>query len=261
MRQSIQTDLEPSILWLSDEQISGLYTSEYWNNQEEEKKKEWWIQDGGYSRLWAYLAKSKLLEDYTYAELFIKNNYGNFNLNIVDLASGIGWCAALLSKLSCVEQVNSVDISLHRMELFPYAIDMLGGEPRKIKRYIGSFYETKFPKDSVDIVFLMQAFHHADKPFQLLVEIGRILKISGCAIIVGEPNIKWNNMFRRFLSELIKKRKLHTSRRNLFPPDPVLGDHYWRQSEYRFMAEAAGFSCNQQLLPSGELMYILKKVQ
>ena len=147
------------------------------------------------------------------------------------------------------------------MELFPYAIDMLGGEPRKIKRYIGSFYETKFPKDSVDIVFLMQSFHHADKPFQLLVEIGRILKISGCAIIVGEPNIKWNNMFRRFLSELIKKGKLHTSRRNLFPPDPVLGDHYWRPSEYRFMAEAAGFSSNQQLLPSGELMYILKKVQ
>lgn len=210
MRQSNETYLEPSIQWLSDEQISGLYTSEYWNNQEEEKKKEWWIEDGDYSRLWAYLTKSKLLEDYLHAERFIKKNYDNkLNLNIADLASGIGWCSALLSKLSFVEQVNSVDISLHRMELFPYAIDMLGGEPLKIKRYIGSFYETKFSKDSVDIVFLMQAFHHASKPFQLLVEIGRILKISGCAIIVGEPNIKWNNMFRRFLSELIKRGKLH----------------------------------------------------
>lgn len=72
MKQSNETYLEPPISWLSDEQISGLYTSEYWNNQEEEKKKPWWIKDGDYSCLWAYLTNSKLLEDYLHAERFIK---------------------------------------------------------------------------------------------------------------------------------------------------------------------------------------------
>ncbi len=83
----------------------------------------------------------------------------------------------MLSKESKVSEVVTIEFSRHRLDiLFPYSIDMLQGKPEKIKRYMGSFNDIQLKSNEFDIVFMAQAFHHADRPLALLSEIDRILR-------------------------------------------------------------------------------------
>jgi SAM-dependent methyltransferase len=252
--------LKPSIYCLSENDLSQIYSSDYWNDISKEKNKEWWIKDGNYEKLWAYLKATKLFDDYCAAEIKLKNLFHGKKIIVADLAAGIGWTSALLSKLDIVEEVNCVEISKHRLDLLcQFAIDMFNGQAHKFNRYIGSFYSTKFADESIDVVFMSQAFHHADKPFFLLQEVSRILKNNGIAIIIGEPYIDAKLIIRRFLSAWMKQRRLLTNFHDLFPPDPVSGDHYYRVSDYFFLATALGFYCEVERLPSGDAMYFFQK--
>jgi ubiquinone/menaquinone biosynthesis C-methylase UbiE len=136
---------------------------------------------------------------------------------------------------------------------------MFNGDSTKINRYVGSFYNIKLQDESIDVAILSQAFHHAERPSDLLQEIHRILKRTGVVYIFGEHFIDWKKILWRFLSILLKKRKLIINFRELFPTDPVLGDHYYKISDYFKMAEAAGFSCTVDILPSGQALYTLYK--
>ena len=254
-------NLTPTVYWLTDHEIKNIYTSELWNDIEQEKKTKshWWIIDNNFNKLWDYLKSSKLYYDYIAGEKKLKK-FINANATVVDLAAGIGWTSALLSKLDEVKEVNCVEISKHRLELIcPKAIEMFEGKPEKIKRYVGSFYSTKFKDESADVVFMSQAFHHADKPFELLQETHRILKKRGIVIIIGEPYKNLFKIFKRFIYFLIKHRKISLNFRELFPVHPVQGDHIYRVSDYFFISESVGFSCKTEPLPSGDRMYILEK--
>jgi ubiquinone/menaquinone biosynthesis C-methylase UbiE len=253
--------LKPVIYWISENDLGRIYTSDYWNNISEEKNKEWWIKDGNYEKLWTYLKATKLYDDYYAAEVRLKKLFHGKKIIVADLAAGIGWTSALLSKLDIVEEVNCVEISKHRIDLLcQSAIDMFDGKAYKLNRFVGSFYSTKFADDSIDVVFMSQAFHHADKPFFLLQEVSRVLKKNGLAIIIGEHYIDMKLIFKRFFSVLVKQRKLLTNFHDLFQPDPILGDHFYRVSDYFFLATALGFSCEVERLPSGDAMFILRKI-
>lgn len=254
-------NLSPTVFWLSDAELNELYTADYWNDIDSEKNKVWWIQSGDYEKLWEYLRSSKLYDDYCAAESKLENLCRGRKVVVADIAAGIGWTSALLSKLSIVKEIHCVDLSRHRIDILCCsAIDMFKGEPLKINRYVGSFYSTKFSDDSVDVVFLSQAFHHADRPFFLLQEIDRILKRDGVALIIGEHYIGWFRVIRRFFSLLMREGTFSTSFHEMFQPDSVMGDHYYRVSDYFFMATAFGLSCEVERLPSGDAMYILRKI-
>lgn len=255
---SIQ-NLRPTVYWLSDEEIKKIYTAEFWNDLEQEKPKHWYIIDNNFDKLWKHLKSSKLYDDYLVGERIIKNNLRS-NLTVMDLAAGIGWTSALISKLENVKEVNSLDISKHRINLIcPKSIEMFEGKPEKINRYVGSFYSTKFKNESADIVFMSQAFHHADQPFKLLEETYRILKKDGVVIIIGEPYKNLYKIFKRFIYFFIKNKRVTFNFRELFPIHPVLGDHIYRVSDYFFISEALGFCCEMEKLPSNDCMYILRK--
>ena len=139
--------------WITDEELSFITTSSYWNDVEEEMKKPMWIVDGDYKKCLNYLKSSKLLYEYQIAEKFVKEFSGR-DLKIADIAAGIGWTSALLSKLPFVEEVHAVDISKHRLgSLFEHSIKMISGEEKKIYRYLGNFYDLRFDDKSMDIIF------------------------------------------------------------------------------------------------------------
>ena len=245
--------------WLSDEELETIYTSSYWNDIEEEKKKEWWIEDGNYKKCIDYLNSSKLLYEYQQAEKFI-NNFEGQAIRVADLAAGIGWTSALLSKLPNVSEVHAVEISKHRIgSLFEHSFKMLSGENNKIFRYLGSFYDLQFDDKSIDIIFMSQAFHHADKPFKLLFECDRVLKDYGRIILVGEHYIGIKKIIRRFLSILIRQKKVTINFYEMFKPDQVLGDHYYRCSDYYFMFGSMGYDVQHKQLESGKVIYIADK--
>jgi ubiquinone/menaquinone biosynthesis C-methylase UbiE len=249
------------ISWLSDEELNKIYTSEYWNDIEEEKKKEWWIEDGNYEKCKNYLQTSSLLHEYEMSEVFI-TNFKRENIKIADLASGIGWTSALISKIKNVEEVHSVEISKHRIHsLFEHSIKMLSGDSAKIWRYLGSFYDLKFDNNSLDIIYMSQAFHHSDAPLKLLHECDRVLKEDGRIILVGEHYIGIKKIIKGFLRNTLKKRKPDFNFYNIFEPDPILGDHYYRVSDYQFMFNSMGYTLHYQKLSNGNVIYVADKIK
>lgn len=245
--------------WLSDEELRTIYTAAYWNDIEEEKKKPWWIEDGGYEVCRQYLERSKLMREYQQAEAFVLETSGG-DLRIADLAAGIGWTSALLSKIAKVAEVHAVEISAHRLErLFPHSVAMFDGRPEKISRYLGSFYDIKLPDRSMDIVFLSQAFHHADRPLHLMMECDRVLKPAGRIVMVGEHGIGLVRLIKRFVKVLLRDGKVETQFHDLFPHDPVLGDHYYRKSDYYFLFSAMGYKAKHHVASTGQTIFVADK--
>lgn len=245
--------------WLTDAELSAIYSSEYWNDIEAEKSKEWWIEDGDYERCRNYLETSGLMLDYRQSEAWVLE-MGRKNLRILDLAAGIGWTSALLSKLDCVAEVHAVEISRHRLErLFPHAALMFGGRENSIHRHLGSFYDLRLPEQSMDVVYLSQAFHHADRPLHLLLECDRVLARGGRILLIGEPCISGAQIGRRFVRALLKDREVVTDFYRLFPPDAESGDHYYKRSDYYFMFRAMGYRLKHKVLSSGGIAYVADK--
>lgn len=252
-------DLAEVQSWLSDRQLHEIYTAGYWNDIEAEKSKEWWIEDGDYEKCRRYLQDGGLIQEYRQAAQFI-DTLPHANLRVADLAAGIGWSSALISTSDRVAEVHAVEISKHRLErLFPHAMVMLSGRAEKVHRYLGSFYDLQLPAQSMDVVYLSHAFHHADRPLHLLIQCDRVLKAGGRIIVVGEHQLGLRTVARRFLSVLLRQRAVVTDFRRLFPPDPILGDHYYRHSDYCLMFGALGYRLQHCIAASGTVLYVADK--
>jgi ubiquinone/menaquinone biosynthesis C-methylase UbiE len=254
--------MKPVSRWLSDQQLAQVYTAQYWNDLAAEKEKEWWIADGEYGRCMEYLRSSGLLREYAQAERFVREFARDRQTPIVvaDLAAGIGWTSASLSKLDAVSEVRAVEISRHRLDaLFEHAVKMMSGDGTKISRYLGSFYDLQFEDGSVDLVFLSQAFHHAENPFRLLAECDRVLRPKGRIILMGEHFASMKLILRTFASFLVRRRRFITNFYELFPTDPVFGDHYYRTSDYSFMFGAMGYAIRHERVGNSKCIYVADK--
>jgi len=254
------TSLSPVKQWITNEDLNNIYSVAYWNDLKEEQKKEWWIADGNYGACIDFLESRGLMAEYKAAEKVIKK-IDKKNLRIADLASGIGWTSALLSKLESVAEVHSVEISKHRIgELSEHSVKMLEGDPKKIHRYIGSFYETRFEDSSLDVVFLSQAFHHADHPFKLISECERILKPNGTIVLIGEHRINTRRFILGMIKYFLRKKKITFDFYELFPTDSLTGDHYYRRADYNFLFKSFGLDVSIKNISKEVDMYIIKKV-
>jgi SAM-dependent methyltransferase len=236
--------LKPVTSWIPEDNLKLIYSSEYWTDIAEEKKKAWWIaeeNEGTRQRLRLHLEDSGVMADYRIAEQSISQLAGN-TLAVADIAAGIGWTSVLMSKLPNIGSVHAVDISRHRLELlFPKAVRMFDGNAAKLNRYIGSFYELGFADSSMDVVFLSQAFHHAASPIRLLAEIDRILKPGGRLMLIGENFISAKGIIKRMLKTMFVEKRFCSDFSELFPPDNISGDHYYRLGDYRLFLRLLGF--------------------
>jgi SAM-dependent methyltransferase len=245
--------------WLTEEQLRSIYTAAYWNDVEEEKKKEFWIADGNYQQCLDYLRGSGLLAEYEQAESCVRAHPGT-SLRVADLAAGIGWTSALLSRLPSVAQVHAVEISRHRLgELFECSARMLCADESKLSRHLGSFYDLHFEDESIDIVFMSQAFHHAAKPLALLAECDRVLRKGGRILLVGEPYVGAAQIAKRFMVKLVRRGRVVTDFFELFPPDEKLGDHYYRRSDYYVMFRSMGYRLAHRFIDGSSVMYVADK--
>lgn len=245
--------------WLDENELSQIYTAGYWNDIERERAKQWWIADGKYERCLSYLETSGLLAEYRVAEEVITGT-GRDGLTVLDLAAGTGWASALLTKLSCVSSVVAVEISQHRLaELFEHSFKMLGGDENKVVRCLGSFYDLKIGAGSVDIVFMSQAFHHAERPFDLFHQCDRVLKPGGMVLLVGEHWISTTKLIARTLLFVARSGRLPESFQDVFPTDPILGDHYYRRSDYYFLLGAFGYEVRHIKTGRSKCIYMARK--
>ena len=224
--------------WIKSEDSEEMFSSNYWNNIENEKEKEWWIEDSKDKKVFNFLKKSGLSEEFTIA---IKDI--NLRGKILDLAAGTCWTSAILSKYENVEFIDAVEFSHHRIaKLAPITIESLGGDMNKINRIYGSFYDIKREDNYYDFIILSQAYHHAEFPLKLFHECDRVLKKGGKIIIIGEHIIGFKTIIRRFIKNLLKMKINFNIMKEFYHHDDPLGDHFYMEHDYAFTFFAYGYS-------------------
>ena len=174
--------------WLSQNEISQIESSVYWNDVEIEKEKEWWIESAQDKKLIKYLKQDTNLER-AFLDLVKYSESNGYDLRgvVLDLAAGTCWTSAIVSKMRNVQKVLAIDISRHRLEtIAPIVFKQYEADIKKITRVLGSFDRLKMEASSVDCIILVEAFHHAYNVDNLMKEITRVLKPNGIVLISGE---------------------------------------------------------------------------
>ena len=232
--------------------------SAYWNDEDEETGKAGYILDGDFNKLEQYLAEIGVVRQLKECLNFLETNFQWKPRGIgADLASGNLWAPPFLLKAGSVEKIYCVEYSKHRLlRIGPRVLEHYGVPSDKAVLCLGSFYQLNLPDKSLDFALLSEAFHHAERPLELLAEISRVLRSDGAVIIIGEYELTRLDTIRHFckflISRLVPSRvQQRVLKRTLsvqapFPRgqiliDPVLGDHWYSENSYREMFSAAGF--------------------
>ncbi len=247
--------------WLTEQEINRLNYSTYWNDEECEKEKEWYILDGDFLKMEQYLKRMGLPEDLVKCAGVLKNRLGQELSGVgIDLAAGNLWSVSHLFKLGKINKLFCLEFSKHRLlKIGPSVLEHYGIPKEKIILVLGSFYDLHIGDQSLDFIFLSQAFHHADDPNRLLLEIRRVLKPMGTVIIIGEHIVNHIQAYSRYIAKFLISRTVHSSLQrklfgkilsvksfipkpeDLFPTDPILGDHFYTNMQYKRFFLKHGF--------------------
>jgi SAM-dependent methyltransferase len=244
--------------WISEEDVSELEYSEYWNDERVERDKPFDVLDDDFAKLEHYLGEVGLVNDLTTCLNALSTPLAGDG---IDLAAGTLWAAPILLSAGAVERLYCLEYSRHRLlSIGPRVLEHYHVSPDRIVLVYGSFYELQLEPESLDFALLSQAFHHADRPAALLAELRRVLKPGGRAIIVGEHILRARDyalyaaragaslaLPRRLQRSLLGHEldvhvSLRPSARDVMPTDAVLGDHAYSSDEYRELFTQAGFA-------------------
>jgi ubiquinone/menaquinone biosynthesis C-methylase UbiE len=116
-----------------------------------------------------------------------------------------------------------------------------------------------FEDNSMDIVFLSQAFHHADQPLKLLFEVDRITKSGGVVILSGENYISSFMQVKAVIKGILRHHRFCTNFYQNFPPDDIAGDHYYRLTDYYLFFQLLGYKVSHKLV--GKYSMVLMAVK
>lgn len=247
--------------WLSDEDLQLINYSDYWNDEEQERSKEWNVLDGNFAKMENHLSANGLPAAIEACVYTAKKRFGcELTGKGIELAAGNLWTVPHLFRLGKIEQLYCLEYSRHRLfNLGPKILDHYSVPAELVTLVFGSFYSINIPDQSLDFVFMSQAFHHADYPDKLLSEINRVLKTGGLVIMIGEEYINLiqrrlkfavryilssiipNKLQLMMLGRILDRGKLFANRAELFPDDPIMGDHYYSNREYGDMFINHGF--------------------
>lgn len=242
--------------WLAENDAASIEYAQYWNDVEAERDKPWNVADGDFGKLERYLAEVGLPADLQACLRTLGRPLGERG---IDLAAGTLWAAAALLAAGPVRRLYCLEFSRHRLlELGPRVLEHYGVDPEHVVLAYGSFYDLRVADGELDFAFLSQAFHHADRPGALLAELRRVLRPGGVAIIIGEHVIRPRDyaaygaravaslaprgVQERVFGEPLQVRlSLRPRAQDIFPTDPVLGDHVYDHGDYARLFSQAGF--------------------
>jgi SAM-dependent methyltransferase len=173
---------------------------------------------------------------------------------VLDLGCGSGWLTAVLTREPRVSRVIAWDRSRRSIdEILPVAMDIMAGDLAKADPVCGDFVPLLLEDDSLDIVVMASAFHHCERPDELLGEVRRVLAPGGALVLLNET--PWHRL--AMLSFAVRTSAAAVV--NLFGPrsrvrrpghlaadhvlyDPQLGDRAMTLPQWHGLAARCGWS-------------------
>lgn len=232
----------------------------YWNDAVIEQQKGAFCSTDDGSAMEKYAKQSGLVSDFEFCtDTMLKKSMKVAGVGL-DIASGALWLLPHIFRLIDVSRITCIEYSRHRLlEIGPSVVAHYGLPADKITLALGSFYDIRTAPAEADFAVLCQAFHHADDPDALLQQLHKALRPGGVVIVLGEHQTNWtlkNDLLHPlyYLASKIFPWALHqysgTGRprsfiarsQDIFPPDPLLGDHYYFPRDYRAFFSRHGFS-------------------
>jgi SAM-dependent methyltransferase len=148
---------------------------------------------------------------------------------VIDLAAGICWLAARLSRVDRVAGIAAVHLSRRFLSTVgERMIQRFDGDSAKITFAVSSFTRVPFPSTDFDCAFLVAAIRHSLTPIKTLMEAHRLLRPGGCLIVVESPNAVMG-------LEATRARGVRLSRETGVP------ELCYTRREYAYMLRQAGF--------------------
>ncbi|MES2828413.1 MAG: class I SAM-dependent methyltransferase [Bacteroidota bacterium] len=180
------------------------------------------------------------------------NNYLPENATVLDIGCGGGWLSGFLSKSNKIKKIIAVDSSANYLDNFlPTVVNELGGDITKIETVQGLFSPILLDNDSVDMIVISSAIHHADGIAHVLNDFYKVLKPNSYLMIVNETpsgNFQYvKNVSKQFVKMMLL---ILNQKYSPFVPkisaggilyDPYLGDIDYPNWYWKSAIKAAGF--------------------
>jgi ubiquinone/menaquinone biosynthesis C-methylase UbiE len=112
----------------------------------------------------------------------IKHSTGGIS---IDMGSGTGVGACILSKFRTINKVFAVEFSNHFVRnVMPLVFEKYKAECEKIQRVVSDFNHLEVEKNSIDIILDIDSFHHSEDLDFTLKECSRVLGSEGVIIAI-----------------------------------------------------------------------------
>jgi len=221
---------------------------QYWNDTVLEQTKAFWIQDVNDPRLLNFLQKETNLEaSFRDGLTFIEERLGGVKGITFDIAAGVCWTSAIMSRFPLVDKICALDVSQHRLfRLAPLVFGQYQALEEKIWRECADLTELDIPANSADLVVFCQALYMFHRPVEMLRNVYRMLKPDGVVMIACE-NIASPSPWHARAVAAARAWWRHACEGELPPPDSS-GRHAYLDKHYRSFLSAAGFRLHVQQL-------------
>ncbi len=133
---------------------------------------------------------------------FLKKTGKEAEGTAVDLGSGTGVGACILSKMGCMEKVYAVEFSHYFVEkIMPVVFEKYQADKKKIQRVVGDFNCLDLPDGSVQNILDIDSLHHSEDLDQTLEVCRRVLTENGIIIAIDRawPDSYTQEQFKTML--------------------------------------------------------------
>lgn len=126
---------------------------------------------------------------------FLKKIGLNVTGQAIDVGSGTGVGAGILSRLPFINKVYAVEFSEQFvLSIMPVVFESIQAETAKIQRVVGDFNNLEVPDQSLNYVLDIDSFHHAEDLDFTLRECARVLKPGGIIVAIDRA---WDDHYTR----------------------------------------------------------------
>lgn len=202
------------------------------------------------------IVHEQAVRDYDHIDLliggafkFLHNIGKNVSGSAIDMGSGTGVGASILSKYQQVKYIYALEFSEEFvLQIMPAVFEHFPTNSSKIQRVVGDFNNLEVEDSSIDIILDIDSFHHSEALDVTFNECWRVLKPGGVIISIDRA---WPDSYSQNQLEEMLDRELNDNlkRKYNIPPNESFtrrdfGEHEYTVKQWERAYTQSGFDVN-----------------